>query len=161
MENSIPVFEGWPALKKKKATCSRGEFSDSWQTAWDSLTVCVCWVRWVKQDQRAVWFHWQRETHFTSVLLQSLHSLLLPKQPTHMRAMTVAKYWLCCAGLFGCCAERQTGWTPLVSIHQTRANQPSPAGRCSISVLVWSPSESASSGSDPAPGPPCHHRQMS
>lgn len=44
-----------------------------------------------------MWFHWQRETHFTQhawcsqSLLNSAHSLLLLKYPTHMHALTVAK----------------------------------------------------------------------
>lgn len=47
------------------------------------------------------------------------------------------------------------------AIHQTKADQPSPAGRCSLSLLLGTSSESgcATSGGDPAPEPPCLHRQ--
>lgn len=41
--------------KKKKDSAQSSVFCDSWQTVWDSLCVCVYWVRWVKKDESAVW----------------------------------------------------------------------------------------------------------
>lgn len=84
-------------IKKKKTALTQSVFCDSWQTVWGSLSVCVYWVRWVKKDQSAVWFHWQRAARFPSMLgaLRFFSALHLPplllKRQTHMHALAVAK----------------------------------------------------------------------
>ena len=84
-----------------------------------------------------MWFHWQKETHLTQhgwcswSLLNSPHSLLLLKHPTHMHALTVAKMSaLTVLGRTVLLLCRQTNRLSSsgVPIHQTGTKQPSPAG---------------------------------
>lgn len=117
-----------------------------------------------------MWSHWQRETHFTQHVwcswshLSSQHSPLLLKRPTHMQALTVAKIsalTVLSRAVLLLCRQTNRPNSSGVPIHQTGADQPSPAGCCSLSVLVCTSSESgcATSGSDTAPEPPCLHMQ--
>lgn len=117
-----------------------------------------------------MWFHWQRETHFTHhawcswSLPSSLHSLLLLKRPTHMHALTVARILALTVlswSVLLLCRQTNRLSSSGAPFHQTKADQPSPAGCCSLCLLVWTGSETgcATSGSDPAPELPCLHRQ--
>lgn len=117
-----------------------------------------------------MWSHWQRETHFTQHAwcswspLSYPHSPLLLKRPTHMYALTVAKISALAVlsrAVLLLCRQTNSMSSSGVPIHQTGADQPSPAGCCNLSALVCTSSESgcATSGSDPAPEPPSLHRQ--
>lgn len=92
-----------------------------------------------------MWFHWQRQTQFTSMLLSSPRSLLLLKCPTHMHALTVAK--ISALTVLGCFVavqkkkkDKQAGllWCPSTGAEQTIQAQPAAAACACLDPLgIW------------------------
>ena len=122
-------------------------FSDSWQTFSGSLCVCVLWVRGVKCIKALCGFTGREKRTLPSMLgapgiLPALHvPCCFPKRPT--QASTVALISappVLSRTVLLLCRQTNRLSSSGVPVHQTAAGQPSSAGCCGLSPLVWTSS---------------------
>lgn len=139
--NNVPAFVGSVALTKKKdrpqSKCILWQLTG---TPRQPGCWCVLGQASGKKHQRAACFSLadRNALHpahkvFSAMLI--LHSLLLPKRPTHMQVLTVAKMFaLTVRSRAAALLCRQTNSLSFcsVSVHPNREDWPSPAGCCSL-----------------------------
>lgn len=144
--------------QRRKTALNRSASSDSWQSLYGSqgVSVCVGSGEWKKASESSVFSLADRNAlhpaHEVFSAMLALHSLLLPKCPTHMQVLTVAKMFaltvLSRAAALLC---RQTNSLSFLQC----VRPPKQRGLAEPSRLLQLVFTGVQSGCDPAPAPRC------